>query len=167
MQIQYDYYNTNGRKGSVPMKKFFDEFKKFCTKGNILELATGVMIGGAFTTIVNSLVNDMLMPVIGLVTGGVNLSGLFVALDGQQYVSIDAAKEAGVGTLNYGSFIQNIINFLIIAFCVFLFVKFMTKLMPKKEAAPAKPARLCPYCKQPVHDEAVKCQHCASDIAGK
>ena len=149
------------------MKKFFDDFKKFCTKGNILELATGVMIGGAFTTIVNSLVNDMLMPVIGLITGGVNLSGLFVALDGQQYVSIDAAKEAGVGTLNYGSFIQNIINFLIIAFCVFLFVKFMTKLMPKKEAAPAKPARLCPYCKQPVHDEAVKCQHCASDIAGK
>jgi len=149
------------------MKKFFDEFKKFCTKGNILELATGVMIGGAFTTIVNSLVNDMLMPVIGLITGGVNLSGLFVALDGQQYVSIDAAKEAGVGTLNYGNFIQNIINFLIIAFCVFLFVKFMTRLMPKKEAAPAKPARLCPYCKQPVHDEAVKCQHCASDIAGK
>ncbi len=146
------------------MKKFFDEFKKFCTKGNILELATGVMIGGAFTTIVNSLVNDMLMPVIGLVTGGVNLSGLFVALDGQQYVSIDAAKEAGVGTLNYGNFIQNIINFLIIAFCVFLFVKFMTKLMPKKEAAPAKPARLCPYCKQPVHDEAVKCQHCGSDL---
>ena len=149
------------------MKKFFNEFKKFCTKGNILELATGVMIGGAFTTIVNSLVNDMLMPVIGLITGGVNLSGLFVALDGQQYVSIDAAKEAGVGTLNYGNFIQNIINFLIIAFCVFLFVKFMTRLMPKKEAAPAKPARLCPYCKQPVHDEAVKCQHCASDIAGK
>ena len=152
------------------MKKFFDEFKKFCTKGNILELATGVMIGGAFTTIVNSLVNDMLMPVIGLVTGGVNLSGLFVALDGQKYVSIDAAKEAGVGTLNYGAFIQNIINFLIIAFCVFLFVKFMTKLMPKKEAAPApapapaKPARLCPYCKQPVHDEAVKCHHCASDL---
>ena len=86
------------------------------------------------------------------------------ALDGQQYVSIDAAKEAGVGTLNYGNFIQNIINFLIIAFCVFLFVKFMTKLMPKKEAAPAKPARLCPYCKQPVHDEAVKCQHCGSDL---
>ena len=149
------------------MKKLFAEFKKFCAKGNILELATGVMIGGAFTTIVNSLVNDLLMPVIGLITGGVNLSGLFVALDGQQYVSIDAAKEAGVGTLNYGSFIQNIINFLIIAFCVFLFVKLMSKLLPKKEEAPKKPARLCPYCKQAVHDEAVKCQHCASDIAGK
>ena len=149
------------------MKKLFADFKKFCTKGNILELATGVMIGGAFTTIVNSLVNDLLMPVIGLVTGGVDLAGLFVALDGNTYATIDAAKEAGVGTLNYGAFIQNVINFLIIAFCVFLFVKFMSKLMPKKEAAPAKPARLCPYCKQPVHDEAVKCQHCASDITGK
>lgn len=149
------------------MKKLFDEFKRFCTKGNILELATGVMIGGAFTTIVNSLVNDMLMPVIGLITGGVNLSGLFIALDGGAYASIEAAKEAGVGTLNYGSFVQNIINFLIIAFCVFLFVKAMAKLMPKKEEAPKKPARLCPFCKQPVHDEAVKCQHCASDIEGK
>ena len=171
------------------MKKFFNEFKTFCTKGNILELATGVMIGGAFTTIVNSLVNDMLMPVIGLVTGGVNLSGLFIALDGQQYVSIDAAKEAGVGTLNYGEdniHIQPAIlgefphldglgmgggtilcHHGFVKVMLFLFVKFMTKLMPKKEAAPAKPARLCPYCKQPVHDEAVKCQHCASDIAGK
>ncbi len=149
------------------MKKLFAEFKKFCTRGNILELATGVMIGGAFTTIVNSLVNDLLMPVIGLLTGGVNLSGLFVALDGQQYVSIEAAKEAGVGTLNYGSFIQNVINFLIIAFCVFLFVKLMTALLPKKEEAPKKADRLCPYCKMAVHDEAVKCGHCGSDIAGK
>ena len=151
------------------MKKMFDEFKRFCTKGNILELATGVMIGGAFTTIVNSLVNDMLMPVIGLLTGGVNLSGLFVALDGGTYASIEAAKEAGVGTINYGTFIQNIINFLIIAFCVFLFVKAMSKIMPKKEEAPApkKVDRLCPYCKQVVHDEATRCQHCGSDIAGK
>ena len=149
------------------MKKFLNEFKKFCTKGNILELATGVMIGGAFTTIVNSLVNDMLMPVIGLLTGGVNLSGLFIALDGQQYVSIEAAKEAGVGTLNYGSFIQNIINFLIIAFCVFLFIKAMSKLMPKKEAAPAKPARLCPYCKKEIADDATRCPHCTSQLETK
>lgn len=149
------------------MKKLFDEFKRFCTRGNILELATGVMIGGAFTTIVNSLVNDMLMPVIGIITGGVNLSGLFIALDGGQYASIDAAKEAGVGTLNYGAFVQNIINFLIIAFCVFLFVKAMAKIMPKKEEAPKKADRLCPYCKQVVHDEATRCHHCASDIAGK
>lgn len=147
------------------MKKLFGEFKHFCAKGNILELATGVMIGGAFSTIVNSLVNDMLMPLIGLLTGGINLSGLFVALDLQSYPSIDAAQAAGVGTLNYGAFLQAVINFLIIAFCVFMVVKGMSKLMPKKEA-PAKEARLCPYCKQPVHDEAVKCQHCGSDISG-
>ena len=149
------------------MKKMFEEFKRFCTKGNILELATGVMIGGAFSTIVNSLVNDMLMPVIGLITGGINLSGLFIALDGQHYASIDAAKELGVGTLNYGAFLQAIINFLIIAFCVFLFVKAMAKIMPKKEEAPKKADRLCPYCKMVVHDEAVKCAHCGSDIEGK
>jgi len=149
------------------MKKLFEEFKRFCTKGNILELATGVMIGGAFSTIVNSLVNDMLMPVIGLLTGGINLSGLFIALDGQHYASIEAAKELGVGTLNYGAFLQAIINFLIIAFCVFLFVKAMAKIMPKKEEAPKKPDRLCPFCKMAVHDEAVKCAHCGSDIEGQ
>ena len=149
------------------MKKLFQDFKTFCTKGNILELATGVMIGGAFSSIVNSLVNDMLMPLIGLVTGGVNLGGLFVALDGQSYVSIEAAKEAGVGTLNYGAFLQAVINFIIIAFCVFLFVRLMAKLLPKKAEAPKKKDRLCPYCKMVVHDEAVKCPHCASDIEGK
>ena len=146
------------------MKKLFDEFKRFCTKGNILELATGVMIGGAFTTIVNSLVNDLLMPLIGLITGGINLSGLFVALDLQSYASIEAAKEAGVGTLNYGACLQAVINFLIIAFCVFLFVKAMAKIMPKKEEPPKKQDRLCPYCKMVVHDEAVKCGHCGSEI---
>jgi len=146
------------------MKKLLQDFKTFCTKGNILELATGVMIGGAFSSIVNSLVNDMLMPVIGLITGGVNLGGLFVALDGQSYASIEAAKEAGVGTLNYGAFLQAILNFLIIAFCVFMFVKAMAKIMPKKPEAPKKKDRLCPYCKMVVHDEAVKCPHCASEI---
>ena len=114
------------------MKKFFEEFKAFAMRGNVVDMAIGVIIGGAFGKITTSLVNDIFMPLLGLVTGGVNLSGLFVALDGQQYVSIDAAKEAGVGTLNYGAFIQNILNFLIIAFCVFLFVKLMSKLMPKK-----------------------------------
>ena len=149
------------------MKKLFGEFRHFCAKGNILELATGVMIGGAFSTIVNSLVNDMLMPLIGLLTGGINLSGLFIALDLQSYPSIDAAQAAGVGTLNNGAFLQAVINFLIIAFCVFMVIKGMSKLMPKKEEAPAKEPRLCPYCKQPVHDEAVKCQHCGSDISGE
>ncbi|MBE5800824.1 MAG: large conductance mechanosensitive channel protein MscL [Clostridiales bacterium] len=148
------------------MKKLFNEFKNFCSKGNILELATGVMIGGAFSSIVTSLVNDMLMPVIGLLTGGVDLSGLFIPLDFQfdQYATIDAAKAAGVGTLNYGAFLQAIFNFLIIAFCIFMLVKAMAKLMPKKEEEPKKEDRKCPYCKMVIDDEAVKCPHCASEL---
>ena len=93
------------------MKKLIGEFRRFCARGNVVELATGVMIGGAFSGIVNSLVNDVLMPLIGLITGGVDLSGLFVALDFQSYASIEA-----VGTLNYGAFLQAAVNFLIIAF---------------------------------------------------
>lgn len=148
------------------MKKLINEFKTFCSKGNILELATGMMIGGAFTTIVNSLVNDVLMPVIGLLTGGVDMSGLFIPLDFQfdQYKTIDAAKAAGVGTLNYGAFLQAIFNFLIIAFCIFMLVKAMTKLLPKKEEEPAKEERKCPFCKMGIHDEATKCPHCASEL---
>ena len=146
------------------MKKLLGEFNTFCTKGNIIELATGVMIGGAFGSIVTSLVNDMLMPLIGLMTGGVNLSGLFIALDMQPYVSIEAAQAVGVGTLNYGAFLQAVINFFIIAFCVFMFVRVMAKLMPKKEE-PKKAERLCPYCKMEIHEEAVKCPHCISDVS--
>lgn len=150
------------------MKKLFDEFKAFCSKGNILELATGVMIGGAFTAIVTSLVNDVLMPVIGLLTGGVNLKGLFLALDLQSYPSIAACETAGVGALKYGAFLQNVINFLIIAFCVFLLIKAMTKLMRQiKAEPPAAPARRCPYCKSVVDAQAVKCPYCTSDIEGK
>ena len=115
------------------MKNFLEEFRRFCAKGNVLELATGVMIGGAFSSIVNSLVNDILMPLIGLLTGGVDLSGLFVALDFQSYPSIETAQAAGVGTLNYGAFLQAGVNFLIIALCVFLAVRAMNRLMPKRQ----------------------------------
>jgi len=148
------------------MKKIINEFKTFCSKGNILELATGMMIGSAFTTIVNSLVNDVLMPVIGILTGGLDMSGLFIPLDFQfdQYKTIDAAKAAGVGTLNYGAFLQAIFNFLIIAFCIFMLVKAMSKLLPKKEDEPAKEERKCPFCKMGIHDEATKCPHCASEL---
>ena len=148
------------------MKKLINEFKTFCSKGNILELATGMMIGSAFTTIVNSLVNDVLMPVIGILTGGLDMSGLFIPLDFQfdQYKTIDAAKAAGVGTLNYGAFLQAIFNFLIIAFCIFMLVKAMSKLLPKKEEEPAKEERKCPFCKMGIHDEATKCPHCASEL---
>ena len=145
------------------MKKFFHDFKQFCMRGNILDLAVGVMIGGAFGSIVSSLVNDLLMPVIGLVTGGVNFSGLFFALDFQDYPTMDAAKAAGVGTLNYGAFLQAILNFLIMAFCVFLIVRLMTRLMPKKEE-PAKAARKCPFCVREIDDAATRCPHCTSEL---
>ena len=143
------------------MKKFFNDFKTFVMRGNILDLAIGVMIGGAFGSIVSSLVNDIFMPLIGLLLGGLNVSGAFLALDGQVYASKDAATAAGVGTLSYGMFLQKIIDFLIMAFCVFLVIRLMAKLMPKK---PAKEPRKCPYCLQPIDDKATRCPHCTSQL---
>ena len=143
------------------MKKFFNDFKTFVMRGNILDLAVGVMIGGAFGSIVSSLVNDIFMPLIGLLLGGLNISGAFLALDGQVYASKDAATAAGVGTLNYGMFLQKIIDFLIMAFCVFLVIRLMARLMPKK---PAKETRKCPYCLQPIDDKATRCPHCTSQL---
>ena len=145
------------------MKKLFSDFKAFCMRGNILDLAVGVMIGGAFGSIVNSLVNHMLMPVIGLLTGGVNFSGLFLALDFHAYPTIEAAKAAGVGTLNYGAFLQAVLNFFIMAFCVFMMTRLITKLMPPKEKSTP---RLCPYCKQTIDDKATRCPYCTSDLSG-
>lgn len=110
------------------------EFKKFLAQGNVLDLAVGVIIGGAFGKIVNSLVNDILMPLIGLALRGVNVAGQFIALDGNQYVSLDEAKKAGTGVLAYGSFLQNSIDFLIIAFVLFMVVSSANKL--KKPVAP-------------------------------
>jgi len=143
------------------MKKFLNDFKAFVMRGNILDLAVGVMIGGAFGSIVSSLVNDIFMPVIGMLLGGLNVSGAFFALDGQTYASQEAAAAAGVGTLNYGMFLQKIIDFLIMAFCVFLVIRLMAKLMPKK---PAKESRKCPYCLQPIDDKATRCPHCTSQL---
>ncbi len=111
-----------------------DEFKKFIAQGNVLDLAIGVIIGGAFGKIVNSMVNDIIMPLIGLVLKGVNVAGQFIALDGNTYVSIEEAKKAGTGVLAYGSFIQNSLDFLIIAFVLFMVMRQANKL---KKPAPA------------------------------
>ena len=147
------------------MKKFMEEFKAFAMRGNVVDMAVGVVIGGAFGKITTSLVNDIFMPLLGIVTGGVNFSGMFYALDGQQYASIEAATEAGVGTLNYGMFIQNIVDFVLIAFCMFLVVKAMMKMKkPEPAPAPAKAPRLCPFCRQEVADDATRCPHCTSEI---
>ena len=117
-----------------------NEFKQFAMRGNVVDLAIGVIIGAAFGKIVTSLVDDIIMPVVGLLLGGIDFSRQFFALDGNSYESLEAAKEAGAATLTYGNFIQVIINFLIIAFSIFVILKAYERTKKKKEAAPAAPA---------------------------
>ena len=138
------------------------EFKKFIMRGNVMDMAVGVIIGGAFQAIVNSLVNDIVMPLIGILTGGLDFSSLFIALDGNTYETLAAAQEAGAATLNYGTFISAIINFLIMAFVIFMVVKGINK-MHKPEEAP-KTTKVCPYCKSEISKDATKCPHCTSDL---
>jgi large conductance mechanosensitive channel len=123
---------------------FVKEFKEFAMKGNVMDMAVGVIIGGAFGKIVSSLVDDVLMPIIGKLTGGVDFTNLFVNMGDGEYATLAAAKEAGAAVIAYGQFIQNIIDFLIVAFCIFLMIKGMNQLNRKKEepeqpAAPAGP----------------------------
>ena len=122
---------------------FIGEFKEFIKKGNVLDMAVGVVIGGAFSAIVTSIVNDIIMPLVSLLTGGLDFSNWFVALDGNKYETLAAAQEAGAATLNYGNLISVVINFLIVALCIFIVVKAMNKFTRKKEEevkeeAPAK-----------------------------
>ena len=119
---------------------FIKEFKEFAMKGNVMDMAVGVIIGGAFGKIVSSLVDDVLMPIIGKLTGGVSFTDLFVNLGEGEYETLAAAKDAGAAVLAYGQFIQNIIDFLIIAFCIFLMIKAMNKMKKEEPAAPEAPA---------------------------
>ena len=121
---------------------FFKEFKEFATKGNVMDLAVGVIIGGAFQKIVTSLVDNIFMPVLGIVTGGINFKDKFWLLNtskGTDFPSLEKAKEAGAAVFAYGAFIQSIIDFVLIAFCIFLLVKFMNSMRKKKEEVPAAP----------------------------
>ncbi len=120
--------------------KMLQEFKEFAVKGNVIDLAVGIIIGGAFGKIVTSMVNEILMPVIGLVMGKISFANLFVALDGKSYPSLDAAKAAGAAVIPYGLFINSVIDFVIVAFCLFMIIKAINQLKRKEEAAPAAPA---------------------------
>lgn len=148
---------------------FMSEFKTFVMRGNVVDLAVGVIIGAAFQAIINSLVNDVVMPVIGLITGGLDFSNLFIPLDGNEYETLAAAQKAGAATLNYGNFIGAVFNFLIMAFVIFCLVKAINtlreKVEKKPEAAPAAPTtKKCPYCKSEIDIEATKCPNCTSDV---
>ena len=118
---------------------FIKEFKEFAVKGNVMDMAVGVIIGGAFGKIVTSLVNDVLMPIIGKLTGGISFTDLFVNLGDGNYQTLAAAQEAGAAVLAYGQFIQNILDFIIIAFCIFMMIKGMNKLKKEKPAEPEAP----------------------------
>jgi len=138
------------------------EFRDFAMRGSVLDLAVGIIIGAAFTTIVQSFVNDILMPPVGLLLGGVDFSNLFISLDGTAYPSLAAAQEAGAATINYGLFINNVINFLIVAFVVFLIVRQVNKM--RRPAPQAPTTKECPYCFTNIPIKATRCPECTSQL---
>lgn len=140
------------------------EFRDFAMRGNVVDLAIGIIIGGAFGKIVTSLVNDILMPPLGLLLGRVDFSSLFISLSGKTYDSIATAKAAGAATLNYGIFINNVIDFLIVAFAVFLLMRQVNRLMPKPVPAPAPATKDCPYCLTAIPAKATRCPACTSAL---
>ena len=152
------------------MKKMLKEFKQFAIKGNMIDLAVGMIIGTSFNKIVSSLVNDMIMPILGIFTGKIDFAKLYIALDGNTYESLAAAEEAGAACFKYGAFIAGLIDFLIMAFIVFLFVRGINKLreVGKEEEVPAAPAapttKICPFCKSEISIEATRCPHCTSEL---
>jgi large conductance mechanosensitive channel len=143
----------------------FSEFKTFIMRGNVMDLAVGIVIGAAFTTVVNSFVNDLLMPPIGRLLGKVDFANLFVSLNGQPYPSVAAAKAAGAPTFNYGMFINNVINFLIVGFVVFLIVKQVNRMQGPAPAPAPSTTRPCPQCAMDIPRAARRCPHCTSDLS--
>jgi len=144
---------------------FLKDFQQFALKGNVINLAIGVIVGAAFGKIVSSLVSDVFMPLIGLLTGGIDVSGAFLPLDGKAYPSIAAAAAAGAPTLNYGLFLQNVIDFMLAALSIFIMIRLLGKLNRKKDEAPADPQPACPYCKMEVSAGASRCPYCTSHIS--
>ena len=141
------------------------EFKAFVMRGNVLDLAVGVIIGAAFGKIVSSLVDDVLMPPIGLLIRNVNFSDLVIGLNGKSYPSIAAAKADGAPTLNYGIFLNTVINFLIVAFCVFVIIQLVNRWV-NKPAPPAPPTtKDCPQCAMTIPIQAKRCGHCTTQLA--
>ena len=136
------------------MKKFIKEFKEFAFKGNVIDMAVGVMIGGAFSSIITSVVNNLFMPLLSLVTGRIDFTSLQIVLGEGENPAVFA----------YGTFIQNVIDFLLMALCIFLFVKMINNFRKKEEPAPAKAPRLCPFCKSAIAADATRCPHCTSQL---
>ncbi len=152
------------------------EFRDFAMRGNVIDMAVGIIIGGAFGKIVSSLVNDVIMPPIGMLLGKVDFSNLFINLSGERYASLADAKAAGAATVNYGLFLNTVIDFIVVALAIFFLVKWINKMKEaaetlEKKPAPAVPAapttKECPYCLSTIPIKAVRCAHCTADLAGK
>ncbi len=141
-----------------------NEFKKFVLRGNVLDLAVAVIMGASFGAIVNSLVNDIIMPPIGLVLGNVDFTNLFVNLSGKSFPSLAAAKAAGAATVNYGVFLNTIITFVIVAFVLFLIIRQANAMTTKPEAPAAPTTKDCPYCCSSIPLQAKRCPHCTSQL---
>lgn len=143
-----------------------NDFRSFITRGNVIDLAVGIVIGAAFSTVVTSFVDDILMPPVGRIMGDTDFSDLFINLSGGDYPSLAKAKEAGAATINYGLFLNNVIAFVIVAFAVFLLVRNYNRMRSLEEAAPAAPIeKECPFCRMRIPHEASRCGHCTSSLS--
>jgi len=140
------------------------EFRDFAMRGNVVDLAIGVIIGAAFGKIVSSMVNDIIMPPLGLLLGQVDFSNLFINLSGQAYASLAEAQAAGAPTINYGLFINNVVDFLIVAFTIFIVVRQINRLTRKPEPAAAQTTKACPYCVTAIPLKATRCPACTSQL---
>jgi large conductance mechanosensitive channel len=140
----------------------FKEFKQFAMRGSVLDMAVGIIIGAAFGKIITSLVSDILMPPFGRILGKVNFSDLYFNISGKPYASLAAAKAAGAATINYGMFLNNILDFLIVAFAIFLLVRMVNHWKPAPVAAPS--TKECPYCATQIPLAATRCPNCTSEI---
>ena len=142
------------------------EFREFAARGNVIDLAVGVIIGAAFGKIVTSLVNDIVMPPIGMLIGRIDFRNLFVALNGQSYASLADAQKAAAPTINYGLFLNTVLEFAIVAFVVFLMVRQINRLKDPAPIAPDKPVMDCPRCVSKIPQAATRCPYCTSELAG-
>ena len=151
------------------------EFRDFAMKGNVMDMAVGIIIGGAFGKIVSSLVNDVIMPPIGMLLGKVDFSNLFINLTGEHYASLADARAAGAATVNYGLFLNTVVDFIIVAFAIFLTVKWINKMRAATEALEKKPPAVpvapttkeCPYCLSTIPIKAIRCAHCTANLSDK
>ncbi|HEX8391506.1 MAG TPA: large conductance mechanosensitive channel protein MscL [Longimicrobium sp.] len=142
-------------------------FRSFIARGNVMDLAVGIVIGAAFTTVVKSFVDDILMPPIGMLLGGVDFSELYLPLSGERFATRAAAVEAGAPIISYGVFLNNVLAFLITAFAVYLLVKSYDRLRARQAAAPPQPSEKdCPFCRSRIHIAATRCPACTSDLGG-